>query len=446
MWIFNKYHDKYGGENMKSTKLSTRVWISLIVFGLFGQLAWTVENMYFNVYVYNTITGNTTVIASMVAFSALTATLTTLFMGALSDKAGKRKVFICAGYIIWGFTTFAFSLVTVHNVSLLFPAANAVVVAGILVVIMDCVMTFFGSTANDAAFNAWVTDVTVPENRGKTETVLSIMPLLAMAVVFGALAPLTMDGKWTLFFAIVGGLTSLGGVIGLFVIKDQPGLKAATGNYGSNLIYGFRPSTVKANQRLYITFCTIGILSMAQQVFMPYLIIYIEKYLGFTNYIPVVAVAGVIAMALSLGFGRLMDKIGKAAFLIPSWILLLIGFIAVYLIGNRGNQIVFGILGGVMLGAGFLLTSAVSGLIRDFTPESKAGQFQGVRIFFVVLLPMVTGPYIGSGVIKNTGMTYEELGQIKPVPTPEIFLASAVVAVFAIVPILFLLRAAKKKN
>ena len=97
MWIFNKYHDKYGGENMKSTKLSMRVWISLIVFGLFGQLAWTVENMYFNVYVYNTITGNTTVIASMVAFSALTATLTTLFMGALSDKAGKRKVFICAG-------------------------------------------------------------------------------------------------------------------------------------------------------------------------------------------------------------------------------------------------------------------------------------------------------------------------------------------------------------
>ena len=84
---------------MNPSKLSPRVWASLIVFGLFGQLAWTVENMYFNVYVYNTITGNTTVIASMVAFSAITATLTTLFMGALSDKVGKRKIFICAGYM-----------------------------------------------------------------------------------------------------------------------------------------------------------------------------------------------------------------------------------------------------------------------------------------------------------------------------------------------------------
>lgn len=136
---------------MNPSKLSPRVWASLIVFGLFGQLAWTVENMYFNVYVYNTITGNTTVIASMVAFSAITATLTTLFMGALSDKVGKRKIFICAGYIIWGFTTFAFSLITVHNTSVLFPAANAVMLAGVFVVIMDCVMTFFGSTANDAA-------------------------------------------------------------------------------------------------------------------------------------------------------------------------------------------------------------------------------------------------------------------------------------------------------
>lgn len=139
-------------------------------------IGWTVENMYFNVYVYNTITGNTTVIASMVAFSAITATLTTLFMGALSDKVGKRKIFICAGYIIWGFTTFAFSLITVHNTSVLFPAANAVMLAGVFVVIMDCVMTFFGSTANDAAFNAWITDVTEPQNRGKTETVLAIMP------------------------------------------------------------------------------------------------------------------------------------------------------------------------------------------------------------------------------------------------------------------------------
>ena len=36
---------------------------------------------------------------------------------------------------------------------------------------------------------------------------------------------------------------------------------------------------------------------------------------------------------------------------------------------------------------------------------------------------MVTGPYIGAAVIRGTGMTYEDLGTVKQVPTAEIFLA-----------------------
>ena len=38
-------------------------------------------------------------------------------------------------------------------------------------------MTFFGSTANDAAFNAYITDAIDSGNRGKTESVLAILPL-----------------------------------------------------------------------------------------------------------------------------------------------------------------------------------------------------------------------------------------------------------------------------
>ena len=84
------------------TKISKRVWSALIIFGLFGQLAWVVENMYFNVFLYNTISDDPKYIADMVAASAVTATLTTLLMGAFSDKIGKRKHFIVYGYIIWG--------------------------------------------------------------------------------------------------------------------------------------------------------------------------------------------------------------------------------------------------------------------------------------------------------------------------------------------------------
>ena len=40
----------------KENKLGLRTWMALLVFGLIGQVAWVVENMYFNVFLYNTIT------------------------------------------------------------------------------------------------------------------------------------------------------------------------------------------------------------------------------------------------------------------------------------------------------------------------------------------------------------------------------------------------------
>ena len=47
------------------------------------------------------------------------------------------------------------------------------------------VLLLFGSSANDASFNAWVTDNTKPEYRGSVESIISILPLAAMLVVAG---------------------------------------------------------------------------------------------------------------------------------------------------------------------------------------------------------------------------------------------------------------------
>ena len=166
-------------------KISARMWATLILIGLVGQFAWTIENMYFNVFLYNTISTDPGYISAMVGWSAAAATLTTLLMGALSDRAGRRKVFICGGYLLWGASTAAFGFVTVENAAKLFPA-NAVGAAAMMVVVLDCVMTFFGSTANDAAFNAYITDNISEDNRGKTEGVLAVLPLPEAA---GVLAP-----------------------------------------------------------------------------------------------------------------------------------------------------------------------------------------------------------------------------------------------------------------
>ena len=54
-------------------------------------------------------------------------------------------------------------------------AGSASLMVGIVNTVVDCVMTFFGSTSNDACFNAHVTDVTNEHNRPKVESILSVM-------------------------------------------------------------------------------------------------------------------------------------------------------------------------------------------------------------------------------------------------------------------------------
>ena len=67
-------------------------------------------------------------------------------------------------------------------------------------------------------------------------------------------------------------------------------------------------------------------------------------------------------------------------------------------------------------------------------------------MIFYVLLPMVIGPFIGAAVIMNSDSTYVELGVVKSVPTPSIFLAAAAVLLLVAVPVLVLGKREKEKG
>lgn len=425
---------------MTGTKLGARKWLTLILVGLFGQFAWTIENMYFNVFLYNTISTDPDYIARMVAWSAVAATVTTLLMGALSDRVGKRKVFICAGYILWGLSTAAFGYITKENAARLFPAANAAAAAATMVVVLDCVMTFFGSTANDGAFNAYVTDVTDSTNRGKAESVLAILPLISMLIIFGLFDGLTQQGRWKEFFNIFGFAVTGVGLVSLVLVKDEPGLEPRKDRYFKNLLYGLRPSVVRENPELYLSFAAVCVFSVAVQVFFPYLIIYIQNYLGITDYAIVLGVVLILASAVSVVSGRYIDRLGKLCFAVPAVAIMLVGLAGMYFVCSQAGVMVAGT---VMMGGYMMVSAALGANIRDWTPEGKVGHFQGIRMIFAVMLPMVIGPAIGAAVIKGSDSTYIELGQVKTVPTPGIYLAAAAVLMLVLIPI-FLLKKKEK--
>ena len=421
-------------------RLGARKWAAFIIVGLFGQFAWTIENMYFNVFLYNTISTDPGYIAAMVGWSAAAATVTTLLMGALSDRLGRRRVFICGGYILWGASTAAFGFVTPENAARLFPGANAAAAAAVMVVVLDCLMTFFGSTANDAAFNAYVTDATRPENRGRVESVLAILPLVSMLIIFGLFDPLTRQGRWRAFFGIFGAAVTAAGLLSLLLVRDDPTLRPRRDSYFKNLLYGLRPSVLRENPELYLSFAAFCLFSAAVQVFFPYLIIYIQNYLGITDYAVVLGLVLITASLVSVLSGRLIDRFGKLRFVVPAAGIMLLGLVGMYF--ARSSVAVIA-AGAVMMSGYMMCAAALSANIRDWTPADKAGHFQGIRMIFAVLLPMMIGPSIGALVIKGGSGTYMELGQVKTVPTPGIFLAAGAMLLLIALPLLALKRREK---
>ena len=422
------------------TKLTKRIWASFLLIGLVGQFAWTIENMYFNVFLYNTISTDPNNIAVMVAASAIVATLTALLMGALSDKLGKRKLFICGGYILWGLSTVTFGFISVENTAVWFPALNAVAVASAILIVMDCIMTFFGSTANDAAFNAYITDVTNRENRGKVESKLAVLPLISMLVIFGAFDSMTRQGLWKEFFTIFGSLVILTGILSIFLLKDKQ-IEKKDDSYFKNLVYGFRPAVIRENPLLFLALSALGLFSVAVQVFFPYLIIYLQNYLKIEAYAMVLGIVLIIASAVSVVGGNFIDRAGKMTFVLPAAAVMLVGLAGMFF----ARSITAVIVAGIVMMSGYMLVSAsLSAAVRDYTPVDKAGHFQGIRMIFAVLLPMIIGPFIGAAVIKNSSGTYVELGVVKNVPTPSIFVASAFVLLFVSIPIFLLKRREKQ--
>ena len=450
---------------MIKEKLSKKNWFTIALFCFMGGVAWNTENMYFNTFITNEIYADvsqaairgsmeaTTAVARMVALSAIAAVITTFIMGALSDKLKNRKMFISIGYILWGIVTAMFGFITKENVANLFNLTDETKILGCtvwFVILMDIVMTFMGSTSNDAAFQAWVTDVTVPKQRPIVETVLSVVGTVSSFAVTGV-GSFAQAGtiSYKLFFGGLGLVVTLCGVAGLFLIKDPPRTAQieTSSNYWTDLFYGFRPSVIKTNARLYLALAAFCFAIVAFQVFYPYLLTYIQYVVipdngGVSNILKpsviITAVAVVIILLVCIVTLLKLSTKKRGFCLVTGIVVLTLGFFmlststSIYVILVSILPVVIGnALVNILFGA----------TIKDFIPEGKAGLFQGIRMIFAVMLPMVIGPVIGDKACQSAAQTIlNEAGAEVIVPAKNMFLWAAIACIFALIPLYFLIK------
>lgn len=428
-------------EGIKPTKFGTRNWVSAIIFGLVGQIAWCVENMYFATFAQDIFKNSGLpkmsyiVTTLMVILSALMATVTTIFAGALCDKLGKRKPFISYGYIAWGVTIMIFAVIPMRT------SPDMVWLMGAVLVIFDCVMTLAGSTSNDAAFNAWLMDTTDTTNRGKVNIVQSLLSVLGVLIVFVALGPLydSEADNNSLFFIILGIIPLVAGFAAIFLLKDSPDIvRNSNPDFLKETFFGFRPSVIKANKMLFVSCLAACILGTAQQTFFSYLINFMQYTLGLGDkfVFPVaLIILGASVVAGVMGF--LFDKFGRKRFYLPLLVMLVIGLAVIYSLKFMDSSAYLPLMYGVgipMLGAVLSLGAAMLGCFQDYVPRGAEGRFQGVRMVFVVLLPMIIGPIISMAI---------GIGDLKAKSNPsfappfDIFIGAAVVAALSAVPLYF---------
>ena len=415
-------------KKMESNKLGRRFWFSMLVFGLMGQIAWVVENMYFNVFIYNMFHASASDISAMVMASAVVAALTTLIMGAVSDRIGRRKAFMSVGYMLWGVSIITFAYIR----------------SVMLTIVMDCVMTFFGSTANDAAYNAWLTDRGDSTNRGRIEGINSMMPLVSVLVVFGGFMSFNLESQssWRTIYYIIGIATFLIGVAGLFMIEESKDLKKDERPLASTLIYSFRPSVVKENSLLYLVLGLFAVFGISIQIFMPYIIIYYERTLGITNYVLIMAPSIVLASVVTALYGRIYDRKGFLYSMRPVVTMLISGYAILYF----SRSIIPVAIGSLLGFSGYLTGMSVFGaMVRDNIPQNKAGQFQGVRIIAQVFVPGLIGPAIGSAVLKNAELIVNNDGTTSFLPNQNIW-SSALAVIVILCVLLFLVSKRMERN
>ena len=423
--------------NKLSKKISGKTWALIWILGLAGQLCWSVENQWFNTFVYAKIAADPWIVSWMVAVSSIVTTFSTFSFGTWSDRLGKRKPFVFIGYMLWGVFTILFGVTE-------FLPKNELVAAAIMVIAMDALMSFFGSMGNDAAFSSWTTDLSNDQNRGQIGAVLAALPIIATIVGTVVSGILIVALDYFVFFIIVGVFVIIIGLIGLLFMREADGISPNKDQKGfwHQFFSVFNFKNIKENKELFCVFLISCVYFICFNFYYTHIGNYFIYTLGYDE-----GMAGIIqgvglglAIFATLPAIKLINKGQHVKMIAASVVFSVIGL---GVIGFAGSNIVMLLPGIILAGVGYVLVvQTTTAWSKGLYPEGNFGQYEGVRIVFNVMIPMVIGPSAASILIERFGNPVMIDDKPGMAPTAVIFFAAGILSVLTLIP---MVMAAKQK-
>ncbi len=414
--------------------------------GIAGQLCWNMENQWFNTFVYAKIAKDPTIISWMVGISAAATTVSTFLFGTVSDRKGKRKILVSTGYILWGIFTIVFGL-TEFIASGQAGSGTAVLVStGIAVVSADAIMSFFGSMGNDIGFNAWINDHMNDKNRGQLGAATATQPIIGTIVgtVAGGMLVGTDDNYMRLFL-VMGIAVIVFGVLSLFVMRDTATLQPSVrGSFVKQVLSIFNFREYVKNKELAWVNLTLAVYFIAFNMYFTHIGNYMIYYLGFTADMMgfIEGIALILAMLTTIPCTKLLNNRKEPQMAAVS---ILLNSLGVGIMGlfvrpdNINTQSLFNpvlFIGIFLLGAGYVIfLQTITAWSKPLYPQDSRGQFEGIRILFFVLIPMVVAPLIANPIIKRSGEFVDENGFTEYLPTHTLLLTGAVLVLLTFIPL-----------
>lgn len=439
----------------KKSKL--HFWTLVWGLGLAGQLCWNMENQWFNTFVYEKIAKDPTIISWMVAISAIATAVSTFVTGTMVDRKGRRKNAVAIGYILWGVFTILYGCTEFIMKGTASGSANVLMTAGIAVVGADAIMSFFGSMGNDSGFNAWMNDHMDDTNRGQIGAALATQPIIGtiLGTVLGGML-VGSENNYMRLFVTMGVFVILCGLLALFTMKDAEDLQPyKDGSFWHQFasVFNFK-RYFELKELVWVNF-TLAAYFIAFNMYFTHLGNYMIYYLGFTaDFMGYIEGLGlVLAMLCVFPATKLINAGKHVPIAYASIIFNVCGLLILGLFvrpSNIDTKTIFNwvmLLGIFFIGVGYVVfLQTISVWAKGLYPTESKGQFEGIRILFFVLIPMIVAPLISNPIIKKSGEITNDYGLTEYLPTEVLFLVAAGISLITFIPLFFAAKQSKKSK